>query len=284
LISIVSPRTFARWLSGESKQPNRRSGPATPEQSRAIILRLARENGWGYTRIHGELKKLGVKVSRSTVVNILRAAGLDPGPKRGEGTWNDFIQRHAQTLWACDFFSKKVWTTRGLVDYFVLFFIHIGSRRVHIAGITANPDHTWVAARAAEVGQFFETQPMRPEFLIRDLDSKYGAGFDAAFASAGMEVIRVGPRAPNLNAHAERWVSSIKSECLDHFVVFGEAHLRYLVEQYVAHYQTERPHQGKDNLPLTGETPPPASTVSPKGIVCGERLGGLLNHYCRKVA
>src|SRR5581483_8936074 len=132
LISIVSPRTFLRWLQGEEEatkkgtRPPRPGRPRTPEEVRELVLKLARENGWGYTRILGELKKLGArKICRSTVVNILKEAGLDPGPKRGEGTWDEFLKRHAETLWACDFFSKRVWTAGGFVEMFVLFFIHL---------------------------------------------------------------------------------------------------------------------------------------------------------------
>jgi putative transposase len=145
LIGIVSPRTFARWASGEvsgtqsaqpahSEQPAKSGRPRTADELRELVQRLARENEWGYTRILGELKKLGVgKICRSTVVNILRQAGLDPGPKRGEGTWDEFVKRHAKTLWACDFFSKKVWTMAGLVDVFVVSFLHVGCRKVFVA-------------------------------------------------------------------------------------------------------------------------------------------------------
>ena len=168
LISIVTPRTFARWLSGETSahkggKPAKPGRPRTAEEIRQLVLRLARETGWGYTRILGELKKLGVaKISRATVLNILREHGLEPGPKRGEGTWDEFLKRHAATLWACDFFSKKVWTVRGLVDVFVLFFLHVGTRRVHVAGISAQPDRAWVTQQARNVSMFFAEQPDPP--------------------------------------------------------------------------------------------------------------------------
>jgi putative transposase len=286
LISIVVPRTFARWLNGARgpEQSGRRRGrPRRSAALRALVLRLARENSWGYTRIHGELKKLGFrKISRSTVARILRENGIDPGPWRGPGTWDDFITRHTATLWACDFFSKKVWTMRGLVEYFVWFFIQVGSRQVVIAGVTAKPDRAWMGQRGHEMVRVFEQQAVQPRYLIRDLDDKFDASIDAILEKSGVQVLPVGPLAPNLSAHAERWVLSIKSECLDHFVVVGEKHLRYLIDEYVAHYHIERPHQGKGNVPLTGAEAPASASV--QDIVCDERLGGLLRHYRRAAA
>jgi putative transposase len=151
LITIVTPRTFARWLKGEgqgptSKRPRKPGRPRTPDEIREWVVRMARETGWGYSRILGELKKLGIyAIARSTVKNILKEHGLDPAPKRGEGTWTDFLKRHAATLYACDFFSKKVVTLRGVVEVFILFFIHVSSRRVHIAGMSTNPTQAWTA-------------------------------------------------------------------------------------------------------------------------------------------
>jgi putative transposase len=165
LITIVSPRTFARWLSGETvrRKGTRKPGrPKTAVEIRELIVQFARDNVWGYTRILGELKKLGIAVSRSTVVAILEENGLDPGPKRGEGTWNDFIKRHSETLWACDFFTKKVWTKCGLTDVFVLFFIHVGNRRVQISGMTTNPDEEWVVQQARNFGLSVENEKATP--------------------------------------------------------------------------------------------------------------------------
>jgi putative transposase len=143
LITIVHPRTFARWICGAKAKgkPRRPGRPRKPEEIRELIVQMATNTGWGYKRILGELKKLRIRsISRSTVARILQEHGFDPGPKRGAGTWHDFVQRHVKTLWATDFFTKKVWTPRGLVEFYVLFFIHIDTRRVHVAGLTANPD------------------------------------------------------------------------------------------------------------------------------------------------
>jgi putative transposase len=142
------------------------------------VLRLAWENDWGYTRILGELKKLGIcKICRSTVVNFLREAGLDPGPQRGEDSWDDFIKRHAATLWACDFFSKPVWTLRGLVEVYVLFFINVGTRQVYVAGLTAQPGRAWVAQQARNAALHFSGQDEKPTVLLRDNDQKFGPEF-----------------------------------------------------------------------------------------------------------
>ena len=184
------------------------------------------------------------KICRSTVKNILKEAGLDPGPNRGEDSWDDFLKRHAATLWACDFFTKPVWTLCGWVEVYVLFFIYIGTRRVHIAGMTPNPDRAWIAQQARNTAMYFGQLPERPTMLLRDRDQKYSEQFDAVFKAEGVEVKRVGPQAPNMNAFAERWVQSVQKECLNHSLVFGEAHLRHILAEYVAHYYQERPHQG----------------------------------------
>ena len=288
LITIVTPRTFQRWLQQENGEPQpnpvaAKSGrPKTDQDIRDLVLRLAPETGWGYTRIFGELKKLGVNsVSRSTVVNILREAGIDPSPERQKATWDQFIKRHLSTLWACDFFTKKIWTTGGLVDFFVLFFIHVGSRRVIVTGMTPHPDARWVLQQARNFVLLTDQEAAAPTHLIRDLDTKFTKAFDALLEAEQIEITKVGPVAPNLNAFAERWVLSIKCECLDHFVVFGEDHLRLLIDEYLKYYLEERPHQGVENVPWK---PFEADSTAEGEIVCPERLGGLLKHYQRQAA
>lgn len=287
LISIVSPRTFLRWVNGEAvaKPPKKAAKPGrprTPEEIRDLVLKLARETGGGYTRILGELKKLGVrKICRSTVIKILKENGLQPGPERGEGTWDEFLKRHAATLWACDFFSQKVWTLGGMVDVFVLFFLPVGSRRVFVSGVTAHPDRAWVLQQARNVSMYFGDEPVKPTHLLRDNDGKFRKEFDALLEADGMTVKKIVPRSPNLNAYAERFVQSIKQECLAHFLVLGESHLRHLVTEYVAYYHRERPHQAKDNLPLTATGPPTVTPLTVAEVVCEERLAGLLKHYRR---
>jgi len=290
LVTIVTPRTFSRWLKGErqgatAKRSRKPGRPRTPDEIRDWVVRMARETGWGYSRIIGELKKLGIRaIAKSTVKNILKEHGLDPGPKRGEGTWTDFLKRHAATLYACDFFSKKVVTLRGVVEVFVLFFIHVSSRRVHIAGMSTKPTQAWTAERAREALGFLASPAGERPILLPDHDTKFESAFDAVLRENGVRVNKVGPQAPNLNAVAERWVQTVQHECLDHFVVFGEAHLRYLLDQFLEHFHLERPHQGLGNRPPSGADPPQALAPTSGEIECQKRLGGLLRHYQRRAA
>ncbi|MFO0825081.1 MAG: hypothetical protein U0792_18490 [Gemmataceae bacterium] len=233
LISIVSYRTFCRWRADtqpstdKKKTPKRKPGrPKTQDEIRELILKLARESGWGSTRVLGELKKLGINsVGRTTVAEIMRAAGLDPGPKRGEGTWDEFVKRHAATLWAADFLTVKSLTLTGFVDLHLLFFIHIGSRRVLISSATAHPDSEWVTQQARNVSMQMDEWGLTASMLIIDRDTKFTKSFDAVFQVNSTEMKRVGPRSPNMNAYAERFVQTLKIECIDHFVVCGEKHL-----------------------------------------------------------
>jgi putative transposase len=233
------------------------------------------------------LRKLGIpNVSRSTVANILRTAGFDPGPKRGEGTWSAFLARHAATLWASDFISVRTLTATGVGELYLLFFIHIGSRRVIVSAPTANPDSAWVAQQARNASMQVQEQNLTLDYLIIDCDTKYTHSFDAVFEAEGAEIIRVGPRAPNLNSHAERWVRSLREECLDHFLICGPRHLDHIVKEYVEHFNLERPHQGVGNVPLpvaAGNEPPVLKFPSGK-VKCRQRLGGLLKHYYRAAA
>ena len=290
LITIVSPQTFLRWVRQEKtvSKPARIGRPRTAEDIRLLVIRLATENPtWGYDHIHGELVKLGLaSICVETVGNILKAEGIEPAPQRGQGTWHDFVNRHAETLWACDFFTQKIFTMRGAVDCFVFFFIHIQSRRVYVAGMTTNPTHAWVAEQAQNFCRHVTQEAVKPTHLIRDFDGKFGIDFDAALAAQDIKVLKVGPRRPLMNCYAERWVGSIRRECLNHFIVLGERYLRYLVDQYVRFYNIGgRPHQGVGNVPLAKpDTPPPPAIPSTKNIIARKRLGGLLNHYYHRRA
>jgi putative transposase len=290
ILSIVSYRTFCRWAN-ETKpaaKPPKPGRPRKPEEIRELILQIARETGWGYRKILGELKKLRIRVSRATVARILRENGFDLGPKRARGSWSEFVKRHFKTLWATDFFTQTVWTMRGPVVYYMLFFIHLETRRVHLAGMTPNPDSTWMAQQARNLSIYFAEQgEFKPTHIIRDRDTKFTTQFCSILESEGIEFRPIPPRSPNLNPYSEAWVQRTKHEVLNHFLVFGERHLRYILKSWLEYYHRWRPHQGLGNVRLEERNlpPPELSEVVPLGeIICHESLDGLLRHYERKAA
>jgi putative transposase len=283
---IVQPDTILAWHrkliaqkfdgSQQRKTPGR--PPIDPELE-ALVVRMAQENrSWGYDRIVGALANLGYTVSDQTVGNILKRHGIAPAPERKTTTtWKEFIRTPMDVLVATDFFTAEVWTTAGLVTYYVLFFIHLASRKVHVAGVTPHPDEHWMVQIArnltmAEWG-FLEAG----QYLIHDRDSKYCPAFQRLIDEAGITRVPFPPRSPNLNAYAERWVRSVKEECLSRLILFGEAALYHVLREYMAHYHHERNHQGKGNMLLV-----PAISHAPERagpVRCRERLGGLLKYY-----
>ena len=250
LITIVDYSTFRRWVRKEcpDKVKRRKGRPKISLVIREVIVQMAKDTGWGYSRILGELRKLGLgKLSRQSVKNILVENGLDPGPKRGKGSWSEFLKIHAETLWQVDFFSKNVWTLQGPRQVFALAFVHVATRRVFATSATYQPDSIWMAAQANAFLTHVDRQRLRCETVIRDRDGKYTADFERAFQKRGITVKPVGPRAPNLNAFVERWIQSLKHEALNHFIVFGLAHFDYIVREFVDYYHDCRPHQGIGN-------------------------------------
>lgn len=285
LISIVKRETYARWLRKQPPpRPKKRPGPPRkPIEVRELVVRIAKECGFGYGRILGELAKVDVlDISVSTIRRILIEAGLGPKPPRHRLSWDQFLRAHAETLWACDFFTKRVWTRYGPRTAYVLFFIHIKSRRVIASTSTIHPHHEWVAHQAKVFLHDAKAQGLpAPSILIRDGDKKFGPEFHRVLRKARCEPKRIPRGTPVMNAHAERWVRSIKHECLNHFICFSEEHLDYLVEQYLEHYHTERPHQGIGNRLII-----PRAHPQPKHgkIACRTRLGGVLKSYARAAA
>jgi putative transposase len=286
-LTVVSYSTYRRWIRDEAagKQPAKMGRPRISERLNDAIVRIARETGWGYTRILGELKKLGVKVSRTTVQNVLRRNGFDPGPKRGKGTWDDFLRIHAETLWQCDFLSKRIWTPTGWRQYFVLAFLHLGTRQVFATEACQKPDCGWMKRQADAFLNHIGNLGQTCEWLLHDHDGMFVESFDDIFREYGAKIKKVGPKAANMNAFIERWIQSVKHECLDHFLVFGKGHFDYLMREYVAYYHTETPHQSLGNRPLTDDQPVTTIKFDRDGpIACRQRLGGLLKHYYRKAA
>ena len=278
-VFLVSPKTLVRWhrelVRRKWSYHRRREGrPPLDPGVRELVLRLGRENPrWGCVRIQGELCKLGIRVGATTIRAILRAAGVGPSPRRGGPSWSAFLRAQAQGIIACDFFTvETVW----LQTLYVLFWIEHGSRRVRLAGVTANPDCAWVAqqARNLAVGEQFENV----RFLIHDRDAKFCGPFDAIFASEGVLVIETPRRAPRANAIAERWVRSVRTECLDHLLVLGRRHLEHVLRRYVAHYNAERPHRSLA-LAAPAREPPPIDASRPGDVRCRELLGGVIREY-----
>jgi transposase InsO family protein len=244
---------------------------------------MALENTrWGYTRIQGALANPGHRLSRGTVANILREHGIEPAPERGcKTTWKTFLQAHWETLAAADFFTVEVSSWRGLITYYVLIVIEISSRRIYLGGITPNPDHSFMMQVARNLTDCDEGFLVGKRFLILDRDKKYSERFRILLEDAGIDIVRLPVRSPNLNAYAERFVLSIKSECLDRMIPFGEASLRRAITQYLTHYHIERNHQGLNNRLIE-----PATTIGGNSgkVECRERLGGMLKYYCRTAA
>jgi transposase InsO family protein len=250
----------------------------------ALVIRMARENrSWGYDRIVGALANLGYTISDQTVGNILKRHGIPPAPARKKTTtWKEFIRTHMDVLVATDFFTAEVWTLGGLVTYYVLFFLHLGTRKVHVAGVTPHPDTAWMVQVARNI-TMEEWGFLAPgQYLIHDRDTKFCAAFQQIIDDAGIERVVLPPRSPNLNAYAERWVRSVKEECLSRVILFGEASLRHALHEDMAHYHHERNHQGKENVLLFPTSRQETKRDGP--TQCRERLGGLLKYYEREAA
>ena len=288
---VAKPDTILAWyrrlIAQKFDGSKRRSYPGRPRIDAAIealIVRMARENpGWGYDRIVGALANLGYHVSDQTVGNILRRHDIAPAPKRSQTTtWQEFIGRHMDVLAGTDFFTVEVLTWRGLVTYYVLFFLHLETRRVSLAGITRHPTEEWMTQMARNAVDEESGYLHRHRYVLHDRDTKFCADFRKTLATEGVKCLRLPPRSPNLNAFAERWVRSVKSECLSHFILFGEASLRHALKNFCEHYHAERNHQGKANRLLFPRTAPPERDRG--GVRCQERLGGLLKYYHREAA
>jgi putative transposase len=289
--TIVKPDTILGWHrklvaqkfdgSTQRKAPGR--PPIDPELE-ALVVRIAQENrSWGYDRIVGALANLGLTVSAQTVGNILKRHGIPPAPERKTTTtWKAFIRTHMDVLVATDFFTAEIWTLGGRVTYYVLFFIHLGSRRVQVAGVTPHPNAAWLVqmARNVTVEAWGFLSP--GQYLLHDRDGKYCPAFQQLIDAAGITRVPLPLRSLNLNADAERWVHSVKEECLARLILFGEASLRHALTEYVEHFHHEWNHQGKGNVLLFPLARQRSQSKSP--IQCRERLGGLLKYSAREAA
>ena len=281
---IVTPETLLRWhrqlvaghwtYAPKSKPTGGR--PRTAAVIRELVIRLARENpSWGHRRIHGELVGLGYSVAPATVWNILHKAGLDPAPRRQGPSWRQFCRAQAQTMLACDFFTVDTVLLRRVYVFFVL---EVGTRRVHVLGVTRNPAGEWATQQARNLMLALGERASGFRFLVRDRDTKFTDAFDAVFTGAGIVVLRSPPRAPKANAYAERWVSTVRRECMDRMLIFHQRQLVQVLAEFETHYNTHRPHRALEQHPPIdcGE----AQGASPSGSIRrAQIIGGLINEY-----
>jgi transposase InsO family protein len=288
IATIASPETILRWYRElvakkyDGSQQRGQGRPKTAADIAAIIVKMASENSWGYTRIKGALKNLGHEVGRNTIKRILQENGIDPAPVRGKRmSWATFIKAHLGVVVGMDFFTVEAMTWLGLVRYHVLFAIDIASRKVEILGIAVNPGGPWMEQMARNLVDAIDGFLLGKRYLLLDRDPLYTQAFRRILDQAGVRTVRLPAHSPNLNAFAERFVLSIKSEYLDRLVPLGERHLRLAIAEYIRHYHLERNHQGLANALIDGDT----QAVAENGAgACRERLGGLLKFYHREAA
>lgn len=276
---LVTPQTLLRWHRDLVRRrwtyphTSTTGRPPIPQATRDLVLRVARENPrWAYQRIAGELHKLAIAISPTTVRRIVARTGLKPAPRRTGPTWSQFLRAQASGVLACDFFTVD---TALLRRYYVLFFIDIHTRRLHLAGITRNPDGAWVAQQARNLSMTGALDNVR--FLIRDRDTKFTTAFDHVFEADGVRVLQTPFRTPQANGYAERVVRTIRTECLDWLIIRGQRHLRHMLDTYVKHYNQQRPHRALDRQPPAGPLPTPIK--APRKVQRRDRLGGLIHEY-----
>jgi putative transposase len=281
-LRLFQPETVLKWhrelVRRKWTYPRIKVGgrPRTREAIEVLVVRFARENAdWGYGKIAGELGKSGYWVSEPTIANILERQGIPPAPQRqGSASWHHLMTHYKDQILACDFFTVE---TLFLQTVYVLFFIELHTRRVYLAGCTSHPNATWVTQQARQMVWQLEDRQPNVRFLIHDRDTKFVTAFDTVFQSIRVHVIRTPFRAPNANAYAERWVRTVRHECLGKLFILNHAHLRQVLSEYIAYYNLSRPHQGLDQ-----HSPIPGPTPTQGGVVCCRPiLGGIIHDYYR---
>ncbi len=285
---VVKPDTYRGWLKPQEETMQQKPGrPGTPQATVNLVMQFAAENlTWGYERLQGELKKLGIRIGITTVSDILKREGIHPVPDKGRryqpSNWKLFLDSHMDTLVATDFFTKPILTWRGWVDAYVLVFIHLGSRRVFMSPATFNPNEKWVLQQSRNASMWLQDLGIQVSHLIRDRDTKYSARFDQFWKDSGTKIIKTPVQTPVANSFVECYIGKVKRECLNHFFCISLDQLDYINRQWLAYYNNERPHQGVD---IGNKVLRPDFKPTDKGEIKREqRLGGVISYYYREAA
>ena len=289
---IIKPGTILTWFRGLAARKydssQRKTGrPRKARDIRKLVVKMALENlNWGYTKIRDALRTgLKIEIGRTTVADILAEEGIEPAPEREKKrTWKQFLKMHWDTLYACDFFSVEALAPFGMVRYMVFFVIEVKSRAVEIAGITVDPGEEWMKQVARNLVDPVDGFLRGATHLIHDRDPLFTEAFLGILGARGVESVKIPAQSPNCNPHAERFVKTIKYECLNHFIIFGERHLRRLIKEFVEHYMTERFHQGLGGQLIRKQVGPTNDNGAAGKVVRRSRLGGMLNYYHREAA
>ncbi|MDB4419547.1 integrase core domain-containing protein [Rubripirellula sp.] len=287
--TLFTPDTILRWRRhlvaqkwNYSDRKEQKSGrPRTRQVIVDLTIKCAKENPtWGYDRISGALSNVGYHICDSTIGNILKAHGIEPSPtRRRTGSWETFLEAHWDVMASIDFTTVEVWTRGGLTTFYLLFVMELKTRRVHFAGCTTNPNEAWMKTIAREMTNHEDGFLTDKKYLIMDRDATFSKSFRACLRREGVKSVRLPPRSPNLNAHLERFFGSLKSECLHQLILFGETATRNAVRSFLAHYHSERNHQGLGNELIVPMDRPPDLDAE---IETTEQLGGLLRSYRRE--
>jgi putative transposase len=289
---IVRPDTILAWFRQlaaqkyDSSKARKAGRPGKAADVRELVLELARDNpGWGYTRIRDALRELKIEIGRTTVANMLAQAGIEPAPERHrKRTWAQFLKSHWGTLYACDFFGVEVLSVFGTVRHMVFFVMEVKSRAVQVAGVRIAPDGDWMKQIARNLLDPADGFLRRATYLTHDRDPVFTQAWTALLQTGGVTCVPIPAQSPNCNPYAERFVKTVRTECLDQFVIFGERHLRHLIKEFLGHYMTERHHQGIGGQIIRPKAPPSNDNPTLGAIASRSRLGGLLNYYHREAA
>ena len=287
IITLVTPATFYRWIRDENEPETRRrkGGSKKPREIRDLVIEIAKTTGFGYTRIIGELRKLGIKqISRQTVRNILKEEGIEPGPNRTSDSWDQFLKRHGETLWAVDFFSVKTLTARGIRTTYLMAFLCTKTREAFVSKSTQHPNSAWVVKQTKEFLDKTREREQKPAILMHDRDAKFTKAWAKTLEMNGVKANPLPVASPNLNGRCERFIQTMKHELHFKFILFGNRHVDYLVQSFLEYYNGQRAHMERGNLPPLGAVPDEVVKPIRDSIEVRSYVGGLVKSFERKAA